>query len=203
MAAVRERGEGIHEGFDEIAVVLPEPQQDDVGNVFLVVLIDEFVAGDLRDLIAKLLVDVVVVTELLDHLSGLEPKSNGRVGPFFRVVRGRAHEITSLVRPHKADRASTQVTYLRKHHTRVPPEATPVRGGSRNVSVPSLTDPTAASPLGLLEAEPAEPGTPVRRWAAEGRPCPGRAGHPAPTGVKGTHILEGNYASAPSVRQSA
>ena len=78
------------------------------------------------DALAELLVDVVVVADLLDHLSGLEPQPGGRVGPLLRVVRGRAHglppdhvsveclsatrvrEALAVVHTGGADRASTR-----------------------------------------------------------------------------------------------
>ncbi|GAA2714703.1 hypothetical protein GCM10010315_22440 [Streptomyces luteosporeus] len=43
------------------------------------------------------MIDVIVVTDLLDHLSGLEPQPGGGVAPLLRVVRGRAHGLSPVM----------------------------------------------------------------------------------------------------------
>ena len=97
-AAVRQVGQGVDQRVGEVAVVLAPPQGDGVGHV-AVVLVLELGADDVLDGDAKLVVDVMVVTDLLNHLAGGEPQLRHRA--VRRGFRGRNHSVSSL----KRDRA--------------------------------------------------------------------------------------------------
>jgi hypothetical protein len=90
IAAVRERGERVYQGVDEISIAVTPPQQYAVHYV-VVVLVDEFGAFQGHDRVAERLVAVIVVPDLLHHVAGLDAEPLGQVTLVLRLARGRAH----------------------------------------------------------------------------------------------------------------
>src|SRR4029453_6871135 len=93
-----EDGRRVGQGVDQVAVVVPPPQQHHVDHV-VSVLPDELLPGDLDDVVAEVPVAVLVVPELLDHRPGLEPEALGRTRTTagvrtlaVRAVGGRSHQ---------------------------------------------------------------------------------------------------------------
>ena len=78
-AVVGQRGDRVHQGVDEIAVVLAPPQEDDVGHL-VGVLVDHLAAREVDDGVAQVLVGVLVPAELLHDHARLDAQPRGHAG---------------------------------------------------------------------------------------------------------------------------
>ena len=88
---IAELAPGVDKRVDQIAVAVAIPKQDDVHDVVRVCG-HEIVTAPGDDFSQHGLVDVVVLAELLDQRSGLDPKPVGQVPLALRAGRGRAHD---------------------------------------------------------------------------------------------------------------
>src|SRR5262249_47015269 len=84
-----QRADRVDQRVHQVAVALPPPQQDDVHHL-VGLLVEQLVAGPLRDGAPEFLVGVLVVPELLDHLPGLDAEALSQA-PRTCLVRRRAH----------------------------------------------------------------------------------------------------------------
>jgi len=82
--------QSVNEGVHEIAVFVPPPQQDDIDHI-LVILVDELNAVYPGNRLAKLLIAVVVIADLLHHLARLNAEPLGLATFILCLARGRAH----------------------------------------------------------------------------------------------------------------
>src|SRR6185312_3499631 len=90
VAAVSERRERVRQGVEKVPVPVPPPQKDHVDHV-VIVLVDKLGVLLAGDGFAQLLIAVVVVADLLHHLTRLDAKSLGQALLILRLARGRAH----------------------------------------------------------------------------------------------------------------
>ena len=96
---VRQRGQGVDESVDEIAVAFAPPHHHGVDDV-VVVLVDEVRARSLGHDAAQLLVAVVVVPDLLDDRTGGDTQLvRQRVLTCRAIGGGAAHWVTLLLTP--------------------------------------------------------------------------------------------------------
>ncbi len=91
VSPVAQRCQGVDQGVHQVAVVLPEPHQDHVDDVLVVVLIDKLYALDSRDRLAQLLIAIRVIAEFLNYLARLDAEPLGLAAFILRLARGRAH----------------------------------------------------------------------------------------------------------------
>ena len=87
---VGQRGQRVDQGVDEISVLVPPPQQDDVDHV-VIVLADKLHAVHIADRVAQILVAIVVIADLLHHLARLDAEPFGLAALILGLARGRAH----------------------------------------------------------------------------------------------------------------
>ncbi len=96
LATVGEYSHGAGEDVEEVPVAVAPPQQHGVDDV-VAVLIQQLVAGQVLDRRTKLVIDVLVPTDLLHHLTRLEAESFGQAALALRLTRGRAHVYPSCL----------------------------------------------------------------------------------------------------------
>src|SRR5690606_1515878 len=90
LTAVGQHGLGVAEDVEQVSVPVSEPEQHHVDDV-VVVLVDQFVAGQLFDGLAQFLVAVLIPADFLHHLTRLQAESLGQAALALRLTRGRAH----------------------------------------------------------------------------------------------------------------
>src|SRR5450756_1249574 len=91
---LRQVGQRVHQSVDEVAVILAPPQDPRIDDV-AVVLVLELGATDLLDRQTEVLIDVLVISVLLDYLSSGKAKLCHRTVR-RRGFRGRNHECSPL-----------------------------------------------------------------------------------------------------------
>ena len=82
--------ECIDQSIDQVSVLVPPPQQDNVDHI-LILFVDQLNAVYPADRLAKLLIAVIVITDLLHHLARLNTEPLGLAAFVLRLARGRAH----------------------------------------------------------------------------------------------------------------
>ena len=90
-AVIGQRGDGVHQSVDQVAVAVAPPQQHDVDDLVRV-LIEQFATTGVLDVGPDVVVGVLVPTQLLDNLLFFDAQPSG-------VVRGavrRDHRCTSF-----------------------------------------------------------------------------------------------------------
>ncbi len=83
---IGQRRQRVDERIDEVPVLVPPPQQDDVNHV-VIVLADKLHAVHIADRVAQILVAIVVVADLLHHLARLDAEPLGLAALILGLAR--------------------------------------------------------------------------------------------------------------------